>query len=90
MARREWKSASSHPIVQVSGCVVQRLADVFLVQFGILAKQFGALWVQGNQFEYASHGQAQVAYTGLAVHACRVNSNAIPCHRLCSFAAETT
>ena len=53
-------------VVNGSGCVVERLLEVFFFQEGILFQNVFAMGMGCEKFQHAAHGDAQAANAGLA------------------------
>ncbi len=64
-------------VVEGSGGESERLANIFVFEFRVLALELGTVGISRQGFKYAADCQAHVADARLAVHAGRVGRDAV-------------
>jgi len=65
------------PLVEIGGGESQGLADILILELGVLPPQFFPVRVNRQGLEHPTHGQAQVADAGLPVQAARITGDAL-------------
>jgi hypothetical protein len=67
-------------IIQRRSCENQGLPNVIVIQLRELSKELLSVRIKREQLQYATDGKAEVADARLAIHAGRIERNAIKCH----------
>jgi len=64
-------------VVEVTGGKLERLTDVVGFRLGIFLREFRAIRVAGDDFDYAVYGEAHAPDAGLSVHQFGIDGNAM-------------
>jgi hypothetical protein len=64
-------------VVKHGGGESQRLANIFVFEFGVLTLELGAVGIESEGLEDAADGETKVADARLAIHASHVHFDAI-------------
>jgi hypothetical protein len=64
-------------IVEVRRSKLQRLADIVILKFRVLALELRAIRIQGGRLDDATNGQAHAANARLAVHLLGIDGDSI-------------
>lgn len=74
------KCANNHRIIKIRCRVSQRLPDVLILQFGILALQICAVWISCNGFHHLPDRKAKLANARLAINPRWIGGDACKSH----------